>query len=838
MMDVLPFLSSIPADFQGKEVNYIRDLVEFLREYQWLFRCHVVDFFVDKHWKNMDPEWLESLRTATMADLLDMPSGIYKNEWPSTLQRFVAQARRLTLTREPAATSAATPPVAAPPSAGVMPPLPLGGSLPVPRPIGRVLAQGMSPKKKHEVARLAALVAAVASATQAKLVLDMGAGQGYLSQILSYQYGLRTVAIDSCADHASVVNRRGARILRHLRNCLSRAQASVTVQSHPHGSKAGPAHGNAPGGAATAAGDHVALSGAVPSSKNSDTCAPSSDRGAGLAVTDASGQGQGRMGPGEAAAEGGSGRGEGGTPREAAAGTGTGPPLDFSPALRGVHAVTLAIRPSMGGKELASALQSGLVAGAVASGTRSLDHPKHVGDDTRSIVSATEDVPAAGSVANASSGDFDGLPQDVVKEIASGGPVLLVGLHACGDLSATMIRMALEWPSVAAIINVGCCYNLLSEPAPMDKESLRDQRVRRATQLLAQRSSTSSNGCGTTTPATPGGGPAPAAGLDEHTDEASSQARESQAGEAACSGGARDENVETGARMRCSSSCATADGALCAQAEENGANGRTSPCGAHRCGRDAAAPPDLEAREEEPAALPGFPMSQLVKASGLFHLGNDARALACQSAEKCFHECPAWAAGKIQHHEFRAGLQLVLWRYCPQLFLDQDLSLAVRPSFRCPHMPPKRSSCQCRAHRAGANQAASTAAPCKMAGAPLCDASCFIDYVRGALAGAGVAAENIPPDDEVAEIWQSTRDEAALVAPFWMLRIVLAGVLESLILVDRLLFTWERGRELQVAPASDEAPSSCARQGMGSILMPLFDPSQSPRNMAIVAWRS
>lgn len=40
---------------------------------------------------------------------------------------------------------------------------------------------------------------------------------------------------------------------------------------------------------------------------------------------------------------------------------------------------------------------------------------------------------------------------------------LLIGLHTCGDLSPISLRMAALVPSVRAVINVGCCYNQLTE---------------------------------------------------------------------------------------------------------------------------------------------------------------------------------------------------------------------------------------------------------------------------------------------------------------------------------------------------------------------------------------
>ncbi|XP_027765712.1 protein RRNAD1-like, partial [Empidonax traillii] len=48
-----------------------------------------------------------------------------------------------------------------------------------------------------------------------------------------------------------------------------------------------------------------------------------------------------------------------------------------------------------------------------------------------------------------------------------GGPVLVTGLHACGDLSPALLRHFARSPAVAAVASVGCCYMKVSTtPGP------------------------------------------------------------------------------------------------------------------------------------------------------------------------------------------------------------------------------------------------------------------------------------------------------------------------------------------------------------------------------------
>jgi hypothetical protein len=46
--------------------------------------------------------------------------------------------------------------------------------------------------------------------------------------------------------------------------------------------------------------------------------------------------------------------------------------------------------------------------------------------------------------------------------------LVLAGLHACGDLSVTMLRTFMECEEVKALVSIGCCYNLLSEKSSED----------------------------------------------------------------------------------------------------------------------------------------------------------------------------------------------------------------------------------------------------------------------------------------------------------------------------------------------------------------------------------
>lgn len=58
-----------------------------------------------------------------------------------------------------------------------------------------------------------------------------------------------------------------------------------------------------------------------------------------------------------------------------------------------------------------------------------------------------------------------------------------------------------------------------------------------------------------------------------------------------------------------------------------------------------------------------------------------------------------------------------------------------------------------------------------------------------------------------------------LIGPYWSIRAALGPVLETLILLDRLMFLQEQGDSIK------------------AVMVPIFDPTISPRNVAIIAKR-
>ncbi|XP_035821566.1 uncharacterized protein [Zea mays] len=483
---------------------------------------------------------MECLRREPVESLLKLPSGCVQEHWPATLREFVLTARSLVIPREQKA------------------PQSLVSDIHV-APVGTVLAQGMNSKKKHEIENLAAVVHAIAKRCGAKTVVDVGSGQGYLAQALSFEYQLRVVAIDASSHHASVTIARAERIKKHYAaKCVEKQLLMVP----------------------RAVTCHVL---------SSDTLA----------------------------------------------------------------AVTL------------DACKD--------------DNGEHVRDTKTSTKKITQ-----------------------IQESTQGTPpLILAGLHACGDLSVNMLRVFVSCEQVKALVSIGCCYNLLSE--------------------------------------------------DTYED--------------------------------------------------------TDTC-------------------------PGFPMSKAAKHSELV-LGKSIRDLACQSAERWRNLTMDIALQNFDVHAFRAAFQMVLEKYFPEVsrlspsigrqgkalrrqrlrkVVESQMTTKKNDDFSCSTLKEQNKNTNdvhpvIHEVDTGPDDIHQNAH------------QKFILFKDFTLSGLGRLGCGSVEDTSLLEIWKDVQPFSEYIGPFWCLRAALGPLVETYILLDRLLYLQERSNLVE------------------ALLFPLFDPTISPRNMAVIAWK-
>ncbi|KAL2483875.1 S-adenosyl-L-methionine-dependent methyltransferase superfamily protein [Forsythia ovata] len=549
----------------SETLEWIHAIINFLKPYRFFLDAHVVNFFKERLWEAVDKEWMDCLRKEPVDDLLRIPSGAVQDHWPASLKEFVLTLRSLSLPREQADLQKAFP--------GLQVSL-----------LNNVLAQGMNHKKKHEIEALSAVIGSIASRVGVDTIVDVGSGQGYLSQVLSFEYQLSVIAIDASSHHGRITDARAERIKKHYAAKLRKYQYGL---------------------------------------ENRGLITPKT--------------------------------------------------------------VTCRVLSP----DMLKALSNSLL-------QKDDQKPNNDGGNVN-------EKPLEGSAGNELTSSLH----------ANGKPSLvLAGLHACGDLSVTMLRTFIECTDVRAVISIGCCYNLLSE------------------------------------------------GIIE-------------------------------ADTQC-----------------------------------------------------GFPMSKGVKSAGLL-LGKNARDLACQSAERWRGLGEAAGLHNFELHAFRAAFQMVLFQHYPEIIIKSPAIGRQGKALRRQHHRrilessadiaeslsqkncKKEASCSVDSCTESADTKGSTcndavsfheesshwsSRNCKAN--PIDRYSMFVKFCRSGLHRLGLHNSE---DIEFSGLWKQVEPFSELIGPYWTLRAALGPVLETLLLLDRLLFLQESSNMVE------------------AVMLPIFDAVLSPRNVALIA---
>ncbi|XXG74640.1 hypothetical protein AAC387_Pa07g3311 [Persea americana] len=563
----------------SQTLEWMNAIADFLTPFKPLLNAHVVNFFKDRLWESVDEQWMDCLRHEPVEILLHIPSGIVQEHWPASLKEFVLTSRSLVLPRDQEKLQKVLP------------------DLHVPS-LGSVLAQGMNLKKKHEVEILASVISTVANGVGAQTIVDVGAGQGYLAQVLSFEYQLSVIAIDAFSHHGTVTNVRAERIKKHY---------AAKIRKSQHG------------------------------------------------------------------------------------------------------------KPSIAGNKPLNVPQT-VTCHILSSDTLKALTATFLREDNIDLSKKVEKY--------ASWPPVEGLELNGGREVFSSNnqgfkfSLVLAGLHACGDLSVTMLRTFLDCKEVKALVSIGCCYNLLSEQ------------------------------------------------------------------------------------------CSEDTGSKC-----------------------------------------GFPLSTGAKLSAL-SLGKNALDLACQSAERWRRLTKDAALQNFEVHAFRGAFQMVLHKYYPDVgrtspSIGRQGKALRRQQLKRVLQSQLHQSCEMEVSALTTNNGElggvqeqckdavlKDADTCKTSGASdqsdvrslcsrlRCEGSdrytLFEEFSKSGLCRLGLTS---PHEIDLFGIWKEVHSFTELVGPYWSLRAALGPVVETFILLDRLLFLQEQ-----------DGP-------VDAVICPLFDPALSPRNVAIIARR-
>ncbi|KAK9937581.1 hypothetical protein M0R45_014360 [Rubus argutus] len=228
-----------------------------------------------------------------------------------------------------------------------------------------------------------------------------------------------------------------------------------------------------------------------------------------------------------------------------------------------------------------------------------------------------------------------------------------------------------------------------------------------------------------------------------------------------------------------------------------------------------------------------------------------SRDLACQSAERW--SCLENDAGlhNFELHAFRSAFQMVLSVYYPEVMItspsigrqgkalrrrqrrgipessvnQEESTCSSFPQITsntkgsCSHLKPKKietdDSFETELETTAIGNEHSSGKATKCEGTPLIDKyPLFEKYCLSGLCRLGLEPLK---DTDLHGIWKEVEPFSELIGPYWSLRAAFGPPLETLLLLDRLLFLQEQGSSVEV------------------VMLPIFDPALSPRNVAIIA---
>ncbi|KAI9334879.1 methyltransferase domain-containing protein [Obelidium mucronatum] len=189
-------MPALPPSFVEKPISeYLDSLVSFLSRFKWLSSVHAYDALHEDFYNTVWPiEW----KTLADEDLFDseqlidlVKDGIVQDSWPDSLKDYIHQCNTLKLPRNVNLSDFGT--------------ILLDIDTSVDQ--SATTSSGMNRKKLHEVERFSRVIidyVSKAGISETATIVDVGAGQGYLTHRLSTEYPCVAVDFDQIQTVGSV----------------------------------------------------------------------------------------------------------------------------------------------------------------------------------------------------------------------------------------------------------------------------------------------------------------------------------------------------------------------------------------------------------------------------------------------------------------------------------------------------------------------------------------------------------------------------------------------------------------------------------------------------------
>ncbi|KAJ8354612.1 hypothetical protein SKAU_G00221790 [Synaphobranchus kaupii] len=172
-----------------------RNLTSFLSQYKHISDSYIIEFFSEGLWDALPFAWTETLRDLSAPQIADLlldstcKDRRYPSVWPLSLLAFRATAHALAFPRK--ARGGAVQEV------GTQGLEEFQENQSQSSLLGHNFRKHVKPKKQHEINKLGKLVKRLCDLTECNNVVDVGSGQGHLTRFLSFGLGLSVTGIEA-----------------------------------------------------------------------------------------------------------------------------------------------------------------------------------------------------------------------------------------------------------------------------------------------------------------------------------------------------------------------------------------------------------------------------------------------------------------------------------------------------------------------------------------------------------------------------------------------------------------------------------------------------------------
>ncbi|XP_039606891.1 protein RRNAD1 isoform X1 [Polypterus senegalus] len=173
-------------------------LTKFLCMYRHLTDSYIIEFFSERLWEKLPLSWQEALgdlSSSQLADFLDgLSRGGGRSVWPLSLLAFRATAQALSFPRIPHMETNLNIPMD---KSGKAKPAEFLKNCSQSSMLSHIFRKHVKPKKQHEIRHLGRVAKRLCDYSGCWNVVDIGSGQGHLSRYLSFGLGLSVTGVEA-----------------------------------------------------------------------------------------------------------------------------------------------------------------------------------------------------------------------------------------------------------------------------------------------------------------------------------------------------------------------------------------------------------------------------------------------------------------------------------------------------------------------------------------------------------------------------------------------------------------------------------------------------------------